>query len=60
MVSKFIWLKLEFKIKSYKRKQKKINRKEQKKKSEPASPIHLAGLAEIAHWAQAQPTPGQV
>jgi len=38
--SKFIWLKLEFKIKSYKRKQKRIKRKEKKR-------INRAGLAPL-------------
>ena len=40
--SKFIWLKLEFKIKSYKRKQKRIKRKEKKESTEPAQPTSAA------------------
>ena len=44
--TKFVWLKLEFKIKSYKRKQKRIKRKEKKtSRGEPAQPSSSAN-----HW----------
>ena len=44
--AKFIWLKLDFKIKSYKRKQKRIKRKQEKKVN---SPTHRAGRVKTAH-----------
>ena len=50
MVSKFIWLKLEFKIKNYKRKYKRKKRKEKKGEPfEPAHSIHRADPLRTAH-----------